>query len=65
MSAFSADNLLAAAAVWIAIMLPSAAFGNDPVREDVAVSSCNARPAQAGSGNVIPDSIRAGFDRAA
>lgn len=30
MSGLSADNLLAAAAVWVAIMLPSAAFGNHP-----------------------------------
>jgi hypothetical protein len=30
MSGLNADNLLAAAVVWAAIMLPSSAFGHDP-----------------------------------
>jgi len=33
MSGLTADNLLAVAAVWVAIMLPSAAFGGDPATQ--------------------------------
>ncbi|MCX5578047.1 hypothetical protein [Kaistia terrae] len=53
MSGFSADNLLAAAAVWVAIMLPSAAFGDDPVQSGVETQRCQAQEAQAQSQGVI------------
>ncbi|WP_018183701.1 hypothetical protein [Kaistia granuli] len=46
MSGLNADNLLAAAAVWVAIMLPSAAFGGDPVPAGVLVKQCQALEAQ-------------------
>ena len=40
MFGLNADNLLAAAAVWVAIMLPSAAFGSDPVAVGVERPHC-------------------------
>jgi hypothetical protein len=49
MSGLSADNLLAAAAVWVAIMLPSAAFGEDPVESGVEAQRCQAQEIQAQS----------------
>jgi len=45
MFGLSADNLLAAAAVWVAIMLPSAAFGSDPVAAGVERQRCQTQPA--------------------
>jgi len=39
----SADNLLAAAAVWVAIMLPSAAFGWDTLATDKEGQRCQAQ----------------------
>ncbi|MFI5411683.1 hypothetical protein [Kaistia sp. UC242_56] len=65
MSGFSADNLLAAAAVWVAIMLPSAAFGHDPVSEGVVAQRCHASQVQAQSSDTVPDLVRIGSDRAA
>jgi hypothetical protein len=40
MSGLNADNLLAAAAVWVAIMLPSAAFGGAPVQTAPSIKQC-------------------------
>ncbi|MCX5571791.1 hypothetical protein [Kaistia nematophila] len=40
MSGLTADNLLAVAAVWVAIMLPSAAFGGDPVAAQTEAQRC-------------------------
>lgn len=45
MSGLSADNLLAAAAVWVAIMLPSAAFGGDPTPAGEVANQCQAQQA--------------------
>ena len=64
MSGFSADNLLAAAAVWVAIMLPSAAFGHDPAQEGVAAQRCHATQVHAQSVDTVPDLGRTGSDRA-
>ncbi len=47
MSGLTADNLLAAAAVWVAIMLPSAAFGGNPAPVGPSVEQCLAMEALA------------------
>lgn len=47
MSGFSTDNLLAAVAVWVAIMLPSAAFGEAPAAPGVEAQRCQAPEVQA------------------
>jgi hypothetical protein len=47
MSGLNADNLLAAAAVWVAIMLPSAAFGGASVVAVPSVAQCHAMEALA------------------
>ncbi|WEK50005.1 MAG: hypothetical protein P0Y66_20395 [Candidatus Kaistia colombiensis] len=46
MSGLTADNLLAVAAVWVAIMLPSAAFGSDPVAAQAEAHRCQMLGAQ-------------------
>ena len=46
MSGLTADNLLAVAAVWVAIMLPSAAFGGDPVAAQTEAQRCEALAVQ-------------------
>lgn len=53
MSGLSADNLLAAAAVWVAIMLPSAAFGEDPVQPGAETQRRQAQEALAQSQGFI------------
>jgi len=50
MSGLNADNLLAAAAVWVAIMLPSAAFGGDPAPAAPSFKQCPAMEASASAG---------------
>jgi hypothetical protein len=50
MSGLSADNLLAAAAVWVAIMLPSAAFGGDPAPAAPSVKQCLSMEASVSAG---------------
>ncbi|WP_201400508.1 hypothetical protein [Kaistia sp. 32K] len=42
MSGLSADSILAAAAIWVAIMLPSAAFGGDPASAGSVARQCDA-----------------------
>lgn len=46
MTRLSADNLLAAGAVWVSIMLPSAAFGENPF-DDCVVTARAERPVSA------------------
>lgn len=64
MSGLSADNLLAAAAVWVAIMLPSAAFGEYPADPGVEAQRCQAQEVQAQSQDLILQDSRIAVDRA-
>lgn len=64
MSGFSADNLLAAAAVWVAIMLPSAAFGEDPAAQGLEAQRCQATQVQAQAMDFVLQDGRIVADRA-
>lgn len=64
MSGLNADNLLAAAAVWVAIMLPSSAFGENPVQPGVEALRCQAQDVQAQPLNYTLHDGRIASDRA-